>query len=493
MSLQVIELSDSESECNVELTIELSDEERPDTPDLPSPSRLLATMSKAEALSIPSSPPFDLGTEERIERLLRRADALKTRGEAISVSSLADSLPSSEPPLWREQRGLGSDRHGAREAGSLDSSSSELYEHAAIREPEGLGSGELYGHAAIREPEGLGSGEIHQHSGISEPESQLEAGAKKGHTAREISQVNRKKVEPEEVLRDMTLVADKGVQQLFKAGVFEKLQGQAAVRQEEGTGCGIWWEMKVRRSWDAEQKMYVPLAQPETQRVRSTAMVVMKSERLVQLAGDLGRLKRLLEIWRASLKTARLLVCVLGLQKAVKKSAMQATQEFARQMRAYIREGRQRERQEPRGDLEAAVLRMQVTCPWAGWVDCGDSEQALGQLLWQTTLDVGMAGHAQESGSDIAALQVRSGTDLTDTWIRMLAQIPKVTPRVAQTIVCHYPTPCKLFAAWSQQTLEDQKLLLSKIPIPGSTRKLGAFLSARIHHILTERDPHKPH
>ncbi|KAJ1864895.1 hypothetical protein LPJ78_003092 [Coemansia sp. RSA 989] len=476
MSLQVIELSDSESECNVELTIELSDEERPDTPDLPSPSRLLATMSKAEALSIPSSPPFDLGTEERIERLLRRADALKTRGEAISVSSLADSLPSSEPPLWREQRGLGSDRHGAREAGSLDSSSSELYEHAAIREPEGLGSGE-----------------IHQHSGISEPESQLEAGAKKGHTAREISQVNRKKVEPEEVLRDMTLVADKGVQQLFKAGVFEKLQGQAAVRQEEGTGCGIWWEMKVRRSWDAEQKMYVPLAQPETQRVRSTAMVVMKSERLVQLAGDLGRLKRLLEIWRASLKTARLLVCVLGLQKAVKKSAMQATQEFARQMRAYIREGRQRERQEPRGDLEAAVLRMQVTCPWAGWVDCGDSEQALGQLLWQTTLDVGMAEHAQESGSDIAALQVRSGTDLTDTWIRMLAQIPKVTPRVAQTIVCHYPTPCKLFAAWSQQTLEDQKLLLSKIPIPGSTRKLGAFLSARIHHILTERDPHKPH
>ncbi|KAJ2851633.1 hypothetical protein IWW36_000956 [Coemansia brasiliensis] len=553
-SFQVIELlSDSETDSQedhkgvgkVELTID-SDSDEPDlantpvsrrkpiieTPDLPSPSRLLATsplppMTRQEALSLPSSPPpfdyLDIEQDKRVDALLARAEALtgslrhSNRGEAISVSSLAESLPSSEPS-WlvqrREPGGLLDSQQGTSEGNAEDSRPASLLDSQ-------LGTGRNEGDPGLLSTLDSQQGPNEGNEGDSRP--------KRG---RELVQANRKKVEPEEILRDMTMVVDKGVLQLFKKAssaeesqVFEKLREQGVVVKEEAS-CGIWWEMKVKRKWDPRQKMFVPLQHAETRRVKRAALVVMKSERFAQLVeGEEGleRLRRLLEIWRASLKATRLLVCVLGLQEMARRVAMQATQEFARQVRAHIRQQqqqrqqqRQRGRKEQAGDLEAAVLRMQVVCPWAGWlVHCKDSEQAFGQLLWQTTLDVGMAefsshGDCEDAAFDApaglvtsdvrAALQaavVRTGTDMTDSWIRALAQIPKVTHRVAQCIVTYYPTPHRLFMAWAQQrTQQDREHLLAKIPVPNgisTQRKLGAFLSSRIYHILNETDASRSH
>ncbi|KAJ2455113.1 hypothetical protein EV183_001042 [Coemansia sp. RSA 2336] len=522
MSLQVIELSDSEESIEFE---------RPDTPELPSPSRLLA-MSRAEALSIPSSPPLDV--HERVDRL----GAL--RDEAISVSSLADSLPSSELPAWRERYDWGSEHEGEPE--------DQLYNlfgkvsECGVEEPwsqlDGLVSEgpnhttqELWSQSSSLVSEGPGhtarkprsqldslvsEGPSHtREEPWSQPSSPISEGpdhtsqelwsqldslaseqsnhtrepSKDTPTARELSQANRKKLDPSEILGDMTLVADQGIQAMFKSDVFEKVREHATVRQEEGTSGRIYWEMHVRRKWDEERKLFVPLRQGEKQRV-GTAMVVMTSDRFEQLMGDLTRLQRLLEIWKASLKASQLVVCVLGMQKAIKRAATQATQEFARQVRLYIREGKQAESVERRGDLQVQVLKAQVACPWAKWVGC-ESEQAMGQLMWQTTLDVGLA-HGQRDATDLSGVHVRSGTDLTDSWTRMLAQIPKVTVRVAQAVVSRYPTPHRLLAAWHALSLEEQKHLLSKIPIPGSTRKMGTQLSARIHLVLTQSDPQPP-
>ncbi|KAJ1841119.1 hypothetical protein LPJ70_004351 [Coemansia sp. RSA 2708] len=146
---------------------------------------------------------------------------------------------------------------------------------------------------------------------------------------------------------------------------------------------------------------------------------------------------------------------------------------------------------------------MQLTCPWAGWLtQCGDSAAALGQALWQTSVDLALAEHAGDAADsdepggavarDVAAALrvavVRSGADLADAWARALAQIPRVTLAAAQAVAQEYPTPAALFAAWAQSA--DGEQLLAGISV--ASRRLGAVMSARIYRMFNEPDSHRP-
>ncbi|KAJ2133103.1 hypothetical protein IW136_004995 [Coemansia sp. RSA 678] len=345
--------------------------------------------------------------------------------------------------------------------------------------------------------------------------------------ARGVSLANRKKIDASELARNVTIVVDPGVLHLLKAkdvdsshAVFGKCtESEMQVRIEESAIAGsVWWEVCVRRVWDAQLGLFVP-TEPTTQRVRRAAMVVVGGTGFTHLVAS-GRLIERLEIWRAALKASRLFVCVLGLQKLARRAADEETREFARQMRSALTNSDVPQRtpraSTPAVDVEAAVLKLQVTCPYVSWItQCADSAAALSHVLWQTSGDVALAEHtsggAASSGgtepiekgfvtSDVASslrvASVRTGTDLPDSWVRALTQIPKVAPPVAQSIACNYPTPHALFSAWhSLPTQTERELLLAPIPVSSSLsngRRLGPVMSTRIFRTFNEHDPRRP-
>ncbi|KAJ2745366.1 hypothetical protein GGI20_002211 [Coemansia sp. BCRC 34301] len=325
--------------------------------------------------------------------------------------------------------------------------------------------------------------------------------------------------------------------------IFERLrEEEIGYRVEEtNAACGVRWEMLVRRKWDGRAKLYVPLACPRVCKVKSAAMAVLSSDRFVELMAN-DRIKTLLEIWHGALSTKRLFVAVVGLQKYLRRAAAIETREFARQMRTCLKDGaastkgRARSQQaEPHGQLseeavEEAVLRLQMTLPWTIWfTQCGDVRD-LGRLLWQTTIDLALAefngdrevalfddGEIFGSGLEpppasprpgaadfitadvVAALDaavIRTGTDLADSWIRALTQIPKVTQPVAQSIAALYPTPKRLFEAWRRLESEAEcEQLLAQLTVASATmggRRLGLAMSTRIYRVFNEPDPGRP-
>ncbi|KAJ1724064.1 hypothetical protein LPJ53_001638 [Coemansia erecta] len=388
---------------------------------------------------------------------------------------------------------------------------------------------------------------------------------------------NRKKVDVAELLRDMTVVADPGLlgvlgqqqpqpQPEDQAAASDAGEGEGAAAGEhpvfgllerEGVAwraeplspaAAVRWEMRVRRKWDSALNLYVPLAHARVARVRSVAVVVVGWRVFGEMVAA-DRLAHRLEIWRASLAVRRLLVVVVGLQRQMRRAATAETREFARQMRLHLKDrgnpaGQPRaRRQQQQGDsaapastltdedVEKALLKAHMTCPWAVWAThCADA-RALGKILLQTTMDVALSeyssrgdGNGENSGfvsheddendddhgtpagtsfvtrevvSALHAVAVRSGADLGESWVEALALIPKVTRPVARSIAAVYPTPRRLMDAWEARgSLEERELMLAQVTVAGAAvggRRLGAVMSQRIYRLFNEADPTRPY
>ncbi|KAJ1821140.1 hypothetical protein LPJ75_000776, partial [Coemansia sp. RSA 2598] len=305
--------------------------------------------------------------------------------------------------------------------------------------------------------------------------------------------INRKRVDPKELLQDTTVVMDPGLFSIL--GLSDSPDNQVCEllladkvgwRLEKLSVAGaVRWEMRVRRQWDAELNLYVPKVPPAIERLRSVALVVVDGKRFVDMLVA-GRLPHRLEIWRASLAVRKLAVAVVGLQRLLRKAATRETREFARQMRLAIRDGpradlsdsaaeQRQQQQQPvvvtEETVEETLLRMHLSHPWALWfTQCADT-RGFGKLVAQMTGDLalgeyhggkgdGVGGyessdqepdHPQcdnggglvtpEVSSALRSVIVRSGTDLRDSWVCALTQIPKVTKPVADSIAARYPTP----------------------------------------------------
>ncbi|KAJ1950939.1 hypothetical protein FBU59_000438, partial [Linderina macrospora] len=179
-------------------------------------------------------------------------------------------------------------------------------------------------------------------------------------------------------------------------------------------------------------------------------------------------------------------------------------------------------------DVDEAVLQIQATNPQVTWfLQCKDAS-AFSRLLCQTSLDMALSVFrskgqdewmsadssdpvaastfftssqpsvsssfiTSEVRSALRAAVIRTGADLTDSWIRALVTIPKVTQAVAQCIVAQYPTPRCLFDAWGQRsTVAERAQMLANLTVSGG-RKLGITMSTRIFHMFTESNPSKPY
>lgn len=83
-----------------------------------------------------------------------------------------------------------------------------------------------------------------------------------------------------------------------------------------------------------------------------------------------------------------------------------------------------------------------------------------------------------------AEIKVKSGKDARDCWIRVLTQIPRITPPVADAILTRYPSFSALMTAFTTAaSVRDGEELLMDLRLHGdSGKRIGPVLSARIYH-----------
>ncbi|KAJ1962007.1 hypothetical protein GGI12_002917 [Dipsacomyces acuminosporus] len=380
-----------------------------------------------------------------------------------------------------------------------------------------------------------------------------------------LSKVNRKKLDKEELAKDITILINEGLlssmagttttagrknQTNSGAGgltrsvslptntsditeddhhqeeehpLLSKLQEGGIGYKITNTGgsssnSSIRWQMAMRRKWDGLMGLFIPLERPQSVLVRDVAMVVWDSAKFVSLISR-DKVQDTLELERGILAVKRLFVVIVGLTKYLRHVETAESREFAKQLRKHLKGNSNsaaadlahQPRKETSGSggigedaVEQAIVDLQVTCPWATWFTQCQDAGSLGKLLSQTSIDLALSvsnGFSTSSPSDndtndvaaaLHAAVVKSGTDLTDSWIRALSQIPKITPNVAQHIVSEYPTPKCLFDSWNRlSTTSEKEQMLAQLVV-SSGRKLGTVMSTRIYRLFNETDPARP-
>ncbi|GAA5887731.1 hypothetical protein JCM3774_006865 [Rhodotorula dairenensis] len=157
------------------------------------------------------------------------------------------------------------------------------------------------------------------------------------------------------------------------------------------------------------------------------------------------------------------------------------------------------EKQPSKGELELALIRlqMQTRCML---VSVDKVSEAV-DWLEQITFDVGQKPYQRLKHWHIAMLgtsedKVVSGKDLEDTYLKMLASLPRVTDAIAKGIASEYPTVRSLYEGYERCRDErERKEMLVGIGkghnLNGTTthRAIGKDMSAYIYRVFWSRDP----
>ncbi|GAA5976601.1 hypothetical protein JCM10908_005562 [Rhodotorula pacifica] len=273
------------------------------------------------------------------------------------------------------------------------------------------------------------------------------------------------------------------------------------------------WTRVCDRMWSEERKMYIPLVGDER-------IVVEEDSRLIFLSAlDLSQhvADSTLSTYITTIQSrlpphVNLFIMLYGLN-ALARDLERARQEAYRNSIRAAGGGDEAgaggnkavklpgigERQPSKDDLELALIRlqMQTRCMLVSVDKVADAVDWLEQI----TFDVGQKPYQRLKHSHIAMLgtsedKVVSGKDLQDTYIKMLASLPRVTEAMAKGIVAEYPTLRNLYEGYEQCRDErERKEMLVGIGkghnLNGTTthRAIGKDMSAYIYRVFWGRDP----
>lgn len=76
-------------------------------------------------------------------------------------------------------------------------------------------------------------------------------------------------------------------------------------------------------------------------------------------------------------------------------------------------------------------------------------------------------------------IKIKSGKDAKDCWSKVLSQIPRVTPQIADLIISRYPSFSALMEAYDNNNNHNPESLLAELRFD-EARRLGPVISARI-------------
>ncbi|TKA57454.1 hypothetical protein B0A53_00683 [Rhodotorula sp. CCFEE 5036] len=272
------------------------------------------------------------------------------------------------------------------------------------------------------------------------------------------------------------------------------------------------WTRVCDRMWSEERKMYIPLVGDERIVVEEDSRLIFLSALdLSQHVADSTLSNYVTTLQSRSLPPhVNLFIMLYGLgtlardlerarQEAYRNSIRAAGVDDQAATKAVKKLPGIGERQPSKDDLELALIRlqMQTRCML---VSVDKVSEAV-DWLEQITFDVGQKPYQRLKHSHIAMLgtsedKVVSGKDLQDTYIKMLASLPRVTEAIAKGIVAEYPTVRSLYEGYERCRDErERKEMLVGIGkghnLNGTSthRAIGKDMSAYIYRVLWSRDP----
>ncbi|BGP38448.1 hypothetical protein JCM10450v2_002394 [Rhodotorula kratochvilovae] len=279
------------------------------------------------------------------------------------------------------------------------------------------------------------------------------------------------------------------------------------VRALDAEGA-VRWTRVCDRVWSEERRMFLPLQDGEK-------IVVEEDSRLVFLTAlDLSThvANRTLSTHVASLQSrlaphVNLFILLFGLPTLFRDMERARQEAYRNSVRADGAGAGERAvkpagigtNQPGKDDLELELMRVQIQSHCM--IVSVDKVPEAVDWLEQLTFDVGQKPYQRLKHSHVSLLgtsedKVASGKDLQDTYIKMLASLPKVTEPVAKGIVAEYPTLRTLYEAWA--ACRDEKgrreMLVGigrgrNLDGTATHRAIGKDLSATIYRIMTGRDP----
>ncbi|GAA5979522.1 hypothetical protein JCM11641_005421 [Rhodosporidiobolus odoratus] len=276
----------------------------------------------------------------------------------------------------------------------------------------------------------------------------------------------------------------------------------------EGT---LRWTRVCDRMWHEETRMFLPLEGGER-------IVAEEDTRLIFLtAMDLSHhiANKTLSSHITSLQTrlpphVNLFILLYGLQSLFRDMERARQEAYRIQVRAAGGDGDAAaqakvkpagigESQPGKEVLELEIMRMQVKSKCM--IVSVDKVSEAVDWLEQITFDVGQKPYQRHKHSHVALLgtsedKVESGKDLQDTYLKMLASLPRVTDGIAKGIAGEYPTLRELYEAWDRCVGDKAKreMLVGigkgrNVNGTATHRVIGKTLSASLYEILTGRNP----
>ncbi|BGP01256.1 ERCC4 domain containing protein [Rhodotorula toruloides] len=289
------------------------------------------------------------------------------------------------------------------------------------------------------------------------------------------------------------------------------VESPEAPRQDLGCEGAVRWTRLCDRMWSEERRMYVPLKDKER-------IVVEEDSRLIFLTAlDLSRhianstLSSHISTIQSRLPPhVNLFVMLYGLNTLYRDMERARQEAYRNSIRAGQADGADAtakgikpagigESQPSRDELELEMMRVQVKSRCM--IVSVDKVAEAVDWFEQLTFDIGQKPYQRLKHSHISILgtsedKVVSGKDLQDTYIRMLASLPKVTESVAKGIVAEYPTLRALYESWDRCPSErDKKEMLvgigkgRNLDGTATNRAIGKDLSAFIYKVFNSRDP----
>jgi len=261
------------------------------------------------------------------------------------------------------------------------------------------------------------------------------------------------------------------------------------------------WRRKVKATYDEAAGMFIPLPAEEV-RDEKHVLVHLTAAEFADLASPPDALdqhvQKMKHLVAAAGPNVRVIYMVEGLSTYTRKAKTHEDRTFRTQvlsaMSGSSTTSRRTQSLVPEETLETLLLRLQLshTClihhtssavQSAEWITILTSD--ISTIPYKTARMVLNTSFCTDVG------QVKTGADREDTWAKMLQEIHRVTPAVANGIVEGYPDVRSLVRAFEEggeDVLRDVLLLSNRNGAP-SNRTVGAAVSARIAGVFLGRDP----
>ncbi|KAI3652920.1 hypothetical protein MP228_002345 [Amoeboaphelidium protococcarum] len=255
----------------------------------------------------------------------------------------------------------------------------------------------------------------------------------------------------------------------------------------------ILWERESRRVWDQQAGLFNPIDTPYIHKEPFVAYL-MDGCNLAQLIGG-GQLAVTIESIKSSFPNKKLILIVYDIEQHFRKQKVELQRAFKTGQQLQLNNGLNVKKFE----IENALLMLEISSDvrvinvYKGenvseWILTLTREIASGPDVLVKTFAVDENICTDDIGG--------SGKDLTDTWLRMLLQVFKITPPVAQAIVRQYPTVSSFrrtiggikSARQAEVVLGDMVVERTIDPSNPQLRRLGPSSASRLWTMFTSND-----